>query len=244
MARNKDKKPRPLGDVLQEFRDKVIKAASKLQEELSASAEQPASSTVEHSAPIDTADSVDLDEDLVLLDVQLRREVTSDEQPAQTSADPEQPNSRAGCQGSSQIHASSAAQPASQSNANWQPESLQDCSNWLNAISAQEMAQSKPLQRLQSATTVLQKRSSRQQREEVQQLLDHWGVPQKAQKRKRSYNELEAELLANVVQETRRLKSMQRISEASDLHAYASTTGACFSAITASLQTSNAPRQA
>ena len=147
-------------------------------------------------------------------------------------------------QGSSQIHESNAAQPASQSNANWQPESLQDCSNWLNDISTQEIAQSKPLQRLQSATTVLQKRSSRQQREEVQQLLDHWGVPQKAQKRKRQYNELKAELLANVIQEARRLKSMQRTSEASGPHAYASTTGACFSAITASLLTSNAPRQA
>ena len=93
---------------------------------------------------MDAADSVDLDEDPVFPGAQLRHEVTSDEQPAQTSADPEQPNARAGGQGSSRIHESSAAQPASQSNANGQPESLQDCSNWLNAISTQEIAQSKP----------------------------------------------------------------------------------------------------
>ena len=66
-------RPKPskewLEEVLQEFRGKVIKAANKLQEKLSASAEQPASSTVEHSAPMDTADSVDLDEDPVLAEL-------------------------------------------------------------------------------------------------------------------------------------------------------------------------------
>ena len=35
-------KKRPLGDVVQEFRDKVISAAKKLQQQLSDSAEQPA----------------------------------------------------------------------------------------------------------------------------------------------------------------------------------------------------------
>ena len=73
VAQQTKKKPRPLGEVLQEFRCKVIKAANKLQEELSASAEQPASSTVEHSAPMDTADSVDLDEDPVLAELRARQ---------------------------------------------------------------------------------------------------------------------------------------------------------------------------
>jgi len=73
--------------VLQEFQAKVIKAAQKLQLELadsteqpaegrsgaSGSAEQPASSTVEQSAPTDTADGIDLDEDLVIAELKARQ---------------------------------------------------------------------------------------------------------------------------------------------------------------------------
>ena len=59
--------------MIQELRGKVIKAANKFREEVSASAEQPASSTVEHSAPMDTADSVDLDEDPVLAELRARQ---------------------------------------------------------------------------------------------------------------------------------------------------------------------------
>ena len=76
-----NKKPRPLGDVLQEFQAKVVKAAQKLQLELadsteqsaegrsgaSGSAEQPAPSTVEQSALMGTADGTDPDEDPVML---------------------------------------------------------------------------------------------------------------------------------------------------------------------------------
>ena len=86
-ATKKDKKPRPLGEVLQEFQAKVIKAAQKLQLELadsteqpaegrsgaSGSAEQPASSTVEQSAPMDTADGTDLDEDPVISELRERQ---------------------------------------------------------------------------------------------------------------------------------------------------------------------------
>ena len=59
VAQNTDKKPRPLEEVLHEFKGKVINAAQKLQLELSDSAEQPAASSVEQSAPMDTADGAD-----------------------------------------------------------------------------------------------------------------------------------------------------------------------------------------
>jgi hypothetical protein len=173
---------------------------------------------------------------------QLLLAVTSVAQPAQRSADPEQPNAPLSGQVSSEIHESSAARPASELNASEEPRGLQDCSDWLNAIPTQEIAQSKPLQRLQSATAVLQRRPSRQQREEVQQLFDPWGVPQKARKRKRPYDEVKAELLAKVIEETRRLKRMQDASEASGPRAYAGTAGARFSAITASLRNASAQR--
>ena len=115
------------------------------------------------------------------------------------------------------------------------PRGLQDCSDWLNAIPAQEITQSKPLQRLRTATTVLQKHSSRQQREEVQQLLDSWGVPQKSRKRKRSNDVVKADLLAKVIEETRRLQRMQDAAETS-------AEGARFSAIKATLRKANAQR--
>ena len=72
VAQKEDKKTRPLGDVLQEFQTKVIKAAKKLQLELSDSAAQLASSTVEQFAPMDTAASVDLDEEPVLSELGAR----------------------------------------------------------------------------------------------------------------------------------------------------------------------------
>ena len=66
VARTKDKKPRPLGDVLEEFQTKVIEAAKKLQLELSA--EQ-----FEQFAPMHTAASVDLDEEPVLSELGARQ---------------------------------------------------------------------------------------------------------------------------------------------------------------------------
>ena len=42
MAQKKDKKPRPLEEILRELQGKVIKAAQELQQELADSAEKPA----------------------------------------------------------------------------------------------------------------------------------------------------------------------------------------------------------
>ena len=63
-------KPRPLPEVIEELKGKVLEAARKLQRELgesrsseSGSAEQPASSAVEQSARMDTTDGVDFDDD-------------------------------------------------------------------------------------------------------------------------------------------------------------------------------------
>ena len=83
---------------------------------------------------------------------------------------------------------------------------------------------------------LLQGRSSRQQRQEVQQLLVTWGVLQKAQGRKRKYDEVKEDLVAKVVEETRRLKTMQDAYELQSLRASATTAGTCFSAIQTALQ--------
>ena len=162
---------------------------------------------------------------------QLLLAAASAAQPAQRSADPEQPNAPVSDQDSSELHESSAARPASELNAYAEPRSLQDCSAWLDTIPAQEIAPNQPLLRLHSALAVLQKRPSRQQREEVKRLLDPWRVLQKARKRKRSHDEVKAELSAAVTEETRRLKRMQGASD---------TAGARFSAITASSQNASA----
>ena len=70
---NTDKKLRSLEEILHDFQGKVIKAAQKLQLELSDSAERPAASSVEQSAPMDTADGVDLDEHPVLAELGARQ---------------------------------------------------------------------------------------------------------------------------------------------------------------------------
>ena len=69
----KNKKPRPLRDVIQEFQTKVIDAAKKLQLELSDSAAQPVLNAVEQFAPMDTAASVDLDEEPALSELGARQ---------------------------------------------------------------------------------------------------------------------------------------------------------------------------
>ena len=72
MAREKDKRVIPLPEVIQEFRDKVIKAAQKLQQQLADSAEQPAlpgSSTDRADVQNDTA----ADEDPVLANLKERQ---------------------------------------------------------------------------------------------------------------------------------------------------------------------------
>ena len=53
VARSKNKKEIPLPEVVDELREKVIKAAQQLQVELSGSAEQPAASIVGQPGPMD-----------------------------------------------------------------------------------------------------------------------------------------------------------------------------------------------
>jgi hypothetical protein len=169
------KKPRPLWDVISEFRDKVIKAAQKLRQQLADSAEQPA-------LPGSSTDRADVQNDPAKL------------------------------------------------------RSWQGCTDWVNTLSQKEIAQSKPVQRLQAATALLQRRPSRQQRQEVQQLFVTWGVCQKAQGRKREYEEVKADLVAEIVGEARRLQKLQEASEAPNADASATAAGGRFSAIRASFQ--------
>ena len=103
------------------------------------------------------------------------------------------------------------------------PQVLQDCSDWLKVLPPQDILQSQPLQRIQSAMDVLQSRSTRQQRQEVQQLLQTWNIPQKSQGNKRILSEVKADLVAKVAEEARRLKKLQDASP--------TTSGASFSAI-------------
>ena len=73
VAQKKNKKRRPLEEVVDEFRDKVIKAAQQLQGKLSYSAEQTAASTVGQPGPTDTADGVDFDDEPWLAELKMRQ---------------------------------------------------------------------------------------------------------------------------------------------------------------------------
>ena len=54
---------------------------------------------------------------------------------------------------------------------------------------------------------------------DLHQLFGAWGVPQKGRGRKRPHDEVSRDLLAKVVEETRRLKRMQDFSESSSADA-------------------------
>ena len=116
------------------------------------------------------------------------------------------------------------------------PCSLQECGDWLKGLPTQTVAQSKPVHRLHSAMALLQSHSSWQRREEVHQVLGSWDVSQKAKGRKRKFDEVQADLIAVVVEETRRLKTMQDAHEPLSLGASATIAGICFSAIQTALQ--------
>ena len=66
VAQKKNKKPRPLSEVVHEFQGKVIKATQKLQQQLSDSA-------AEQSARMDTNDGVDCDDNPMLTRLQARQ---------------------------------------------------------------------------------------------------------------------------------------------------------------------------
>ena len=95
VAQKKEKQPRPLSEVLQEFKDKVIKAAQKLQQQLPDSAEQPASSTAEQSVPMDTAADVGLDEDPVLAELRANQRKRAQDSAAEEQREAEQQRPRA-----------------------------------------------------------------------------------------------------------------------------------------------------
>jgi len=68
-----DKQPRLLPEVIREFQNKIIKAAQKLQQQLSDGAEQPTSTAVEQSARMDTTDGVDSDANPMLTRLKARQ---------------------------------------------------------------------------------------------------------------------------------------------------------------------------
>ena len=136
---------------------------------------------------------------------------------------------------SSSLDYSSAARPAQKSDIPAELLPLQECNHWLTGLPSQQLCQGKPLQRLQAAMIILQKPTSRQQRQEVQQLLDTWGVVQKAHNRKRKYDEVKKDFITKVVEETNRLKSLNDALAKPYPDGSTNTASACFSAIRASL---------
>jgi hypothetical protein len=128
----------------------------------------------------------------------------------------------------------SAEQPASSTDG----VDFAQCSDWLNDLPSKDVAQSKPLLRLQSAIFVLQSSASRQKRRQLQELAGDWDVPQTTRGRKRSQDEMSKHLVSKVVEETRRLKRMQDNTASANALPSAEQpvrAGACFSAIQASL---------
>ena len=199
VAQQTNKKRRSLADVIQEFQDKVINAAKKLQQQLSESAQQPA-------------------EDASQVAVQSNSKSDSSSSFDDSSAAPPAP----------QLDVSQAASDC---------QVLRECNDWLQTLSPQEISKSQPLQRLQTALSLLQSRASRKQRQDVQQLLGHWNVSQRmtlstAKSRKRKYDEVKAQLGVKMVEETHRLQRMQQ-ARPDDA---ASSAGGRFSNIQAAFQ--------
>ena len=220
VAQKKNKASRQLGGVVDEFKGKVIKAEQNLQQQqqLAGRAQQPV--IVEISA-----------RQRKIVKQRIQASAAEKQRPAVMAKASVRQSKRNQCAGSGSVE-----QPAPQLGGPSMPRNLQECGDWLRGLPAQTSAQSKPIQRLHSAMSLLQSRSSRQKREEILQLLGSWDVSQKAKGRKRKYDEGKADLLAKVVEEARRLKRMQDAYEPPSLDASTITAGTCFSAIQTAVQ--------
>ena len=89
----KGKKPRPLGEVLKEFQDKVIHAAQKLQQQLSDSAERPAllSDSTEWPASVSSSAAPADDEDPFLTKLKERQRKRAIETEAEREGEEQRP---------------------------------------------------------------------------------------------------------------------------------------------------------
>ena len=88
----------------------------------------------------------------------------------------EQPRSKAASTEAEQS-SRSAAQPAKHAPCSFTVP--REYSDWLQALPEHVIAQSQPLKRVHSATAVLELSSTREQRDQIQALLNDWNVPQK-----------------------------------------------------------------
>ena len=122
--------------------------------------------------------------------------------------------------------------------------SLQECSDWLQALPEDAIAQSSPLKRVHSATALLQMPSTRDQRDRIQDILEDWHVPQKHKGHKRVFGKVKAELVSRVVEESRRLKTMHNVCATVIPAASPLPSWATYSAIQASLRNQNSSNAA
>lgn len=119
--------------------------------------------------------------------------------------------------------------------------SLQECSEWLQALPEGHIAQSQPLKRVHSAIALLQMQPTRAQRQRIQKILKDWGVPQKRKSKKLNSEDAKADLLSAVVKETTRLKTMHNATGAVMPGAPPPPSLAAYSAIQASLRKHEEP---
>jgi hypothetical protein len=119
--------------------------------------------------------------------------------------------------------------------------SLQECSQWLQALPEGHIAQSQPLKRVQSAIALLQMQPTRAQRQRIQKILKDWGVPQKRKSKKLNSEDAKADLLSAVVKETTRLKTMHNATGAVMPGAPPPPSLAAYSAIQVSLRKHEEP---
>ena len=114
--------------------------------------------------------------------------------------------------------------------------SLQECSDWFQALPEGDIAQSQPLKRVHSAIALLQMQPTRAQRQRIQKIFKDWDVPQKRKSKKRNSDDAKADLLSAVVKETTRLKTMHNVTGVVMPAAPPLSSRAAYSAIQASFR--------
>ena len=103
------------------------------------------------------------------------------------------------------LAASSAAQPAPRTDT----DNLEECERVLQTWSSQDMLHHRPVQRVREVVNLLKEPSDRQNQRDIQKHYNDWEVVQKLQGVKRCFKETRSDLLAKVVEETRRLKRLR-----------------------------------
>ena len=87
--------------------------------------------------------------------------------------------------------------------------SIDECADWIETLTPQEIAAHPPLQRISTAVKCLLDSPSRQKQQDIRHVAKQWHVAQKEKGKNHTKKTIEKNLKTKVLDETTRLRNLQ-----------------------------------